>query len=327
MKAHAIVLAGLLMASQAVVADFFPGQSPFVNFQGSGLVEHNADGYGEGFAAGCMRNSYAYAPWCLYGSGYLTYTETWDQAQVLGTLLLISPLDQYRSSAGNVYVARDPQAGNWELVDTFDMAGNMWGLHDLNETSVYGVRIEVNGVDMAFGNAYQIGGIGFFAERLTDVAYGKPTIAPEGIEGTLSSNQWPGSYGNMTNWNLANANGERFLGTGNNQYVGVDFETGIQLQGLLISTCTDAPYAFGNFDVQVFRNGGWDSLGGAVQPYGDDLFWIDFGLEGEYAEQVRLFGNADNKVVYGIMAFAVVPEPATMSLLVVGGLALLRRRK
>jgi len=337
MRTYGIVLAGLLMISPAAMGAISV-QSPFFNFAGSGVVDENSDGFSHGWSPTNMGNGSGNAPYrwrydradnnTVYTE--MTYTETWAEAQVLGTILLVSPLDQSRNSVGNMYVATvaNPQPSDWVLVDSFDLLTNSWALFDINRTNVYGVKIEVTGGDTQvpidhLNYAYQIGSIGFFAERMTDVAFGKPTIASDGVT----------SKGNMTAWRLVNDNNNatgRFFGNGPDQYVGVDFQGGVQLQGLLVDTCSYSGYEFGHFDVQVYRNGGWVSLGTAIQPTGDDMIWIDFGPGGEYAEQVRLFGDASGphggRIINGIMAFAVVPEPATMSLLALGGLALLRRR-
>jgi len=333
MRTCVLALAGLLVMGPAAMADFLPGQSPFFNFAGSGSVAYNSDGYHAGWSPTSMHNAVDHSPYRWFSSGgYLTYTETWDQAQTLTTMLLVSPLGQRRGSSGTIYVATtaNPTEDDWAQADTFafNVADSAWQLYDIGMTGVYGVRIEVTGGDVNdTPNAYQIGSIGFYAEQLTDIAYGKPTIVTEGLAGTLSGGNTWGSVGNMTSGSLLNVNGDRFYGTGDNQYVGVNFGAGIQLQGLLIDTCSYHGYEFNNFDVQVFRNGGWDSLGMTAFSTGDEMIWIDFGPEGEYAEQVRFFGNANDKVVNGIMAFAVVPEPMTMSLLTLGGLALLRRRR
>jgi len=341
MKTCGIVLTALLVAGPAL-AGFTANQSPFTVLTGTGNVVSNVENFANWsdknpFSNGGENGNAPYRRRVELGDdpanpqlptySCLSYIETWSKAQTLGTILLVSPLgNQDRSSVGTLYVAtvQNPGDDDWVKLNDFDQTSS-WELYNVGMTGVYGVKVEVTGGDYARSldhkdYAYQIGSIWFFEEQLEDVAKGKPTISSNGS-------------GNMTSWSLAN-NESRFYANAPDQHIGVEFTKtpgeGVQLQGLLIDTCGYDAYRFDDFAVQVYRNGGWHTLGTAVQPAGEDLIWIDFGPKGEYAEQVRLFGNtasAYGKIVNGIMAFeVVVPEPMTLTLLATGGLAMLRRR-
>lgn len=94
------------------------------------------------------------------------------------------------------------------------------------------------------------------------------------------------------------------------------------------------PYGgyFTDLIVEVFRNGGWVeveglSLSEALDPYAY-FQSIELSFDPITGEAIRVVGTAGGQRPYtSLTEIVVVPEPATVSLLVFGGFALLRRRR
>jgi hypothetical protein len=355
-----LAMAGVVAASSALagVDDAAMGQCPFGSFAGTGFVVENASpddpaNWARGTVNGvpglgwydlCTSDEAGQSsPYRRKTTGLMTYVETWDQPQTLGTVMVASAAKE-RPTAGNIYVkmsgdsdANDPNS--WTYVENFNDLTKVGDInfYDINRTGVYGVKIEVTGGDDTY---CQIGSIGFYAERFVDVAYGMETFC--------SKDPAPGTM-NMTDRNIGNASDFAFdtIGTGSGeQYVGVNFGEEKRIQGLLISTSAFGDqYAWKNFDVQAWvyvddlGDYGWVTLGQASQASNTDLYWVDFGEGGVETSKIQLYGcvgdedngnHPDGKRISAIMAFEVVPpipEPATMVLLALGGLAILRRRR
>jgi len=337
---YLLVVASLLLTVPAMAAAM--GQCPFNSLAGTGAITQNANARGNldgvtglGWFDLCTSDVAGQStPYRAMGTEFMTYTETWDQPQTLGTVMIASPTVE-RSTAGTIYVktSPDPEAPYVPVCD-FNEAQGKLGFYDVNRTGVYGVKIEVNQKSIGAGDYYQIGSIGLYEERFVDVAYGMATI------GSVNAAQ----LGNMTDHDIGNSS--RFTSqtigsdaTGQ-QYVGVSLGQDKLIQGLLIETSAYGDNsAWKNFDVQVFVDVtgegeyDWVTLGRASQDSLTDLYWVDFGPGGVLTSAVRLYGDVDGgnhpdgKLISAIMAFEVVPEPATMTLLVLGGLSLLRRRR
>jgi len=134
-------------------------------------------------------------------------------------------------------------------------------------------------------------------------------------------------------------------------FVGVTFDGVVTVDALRVSL-TDGlgGHRWLNFDVQVQYTvgGGWDTIGRADTVVGEGktlwtdvngvdtrYLWIDLG--GMEIAGVRLFGSDatgnnpkanDGLFLVELQVWSgAIPEPVTMSLLALGGLALLRRRK
>jgi len=335
-----MVLAGMLLAGPATAATM--GQCPFGSFAGTGAITQNAQARGDAgggtgfgwFDLGTSDLSGGSTPYLAAGGDFMTYIETWEQPQTLGTIMVASAVTE-RSTAGSIY-AKTSADGEYEWVCDFDEALGKLGFYDVNLTGVYGVKVEVNQEGIKSNGEtdgyYQIGSIGFYADRFVDVASGKATIS------NLAS------PGNMTDYDLGNATrytSNSIGADGDDQWVGVNLGEAALVQGLLIETSVFGDsWAWKNFDVQVYvdvtgdGDCDWVTLGRAAQASNTDLYWVDFG-DGVFTSAVRLFGSLDGdspnhpdgKLISAIMVFTAVPEPATMSLLALGGLALLRRRK
>ena len=351
------VLAGLLLSNPALadVPTTAMGQCPFTSFAGTSgpRVGTNTFGYVEN-AGG--RGGAAWFDWSTSGdknsspylarndSNLMYYQESWTSARDFGTLMIATAGHEQRSASGKIYVQRS-EGGQFELWGAFAEDFGSIGFYDVNEKDIWGVRIEVTGgSDPGY---FQMGSVGFFEERFTNVAFGKTSFWSDDAQ----------TKGNMTDQRIYGSGDDtRFrssIGDPDEEWVGVDLGQAKLLRGLLIDTCPNMGngdgYAWRTFDVQVFRNNEWVTLGRADAVNGNDLYWVDFGDEGEWAEKVRLYGGKtwdeegnlidDNtpvpydaghgRIITEIMAFEIipaVPEPATMGLLVLGGLSLLRRR-
>ena len=345
MRTCAWVLIGVLVAGQAATVEALPGNGgacPFGGFAGTGTVTQNASNYNNGWTDWSTSS----APWVAHGSlEYMFYRETWSTPRDLGTVMVadMGYSNQYFNTAGEIWVQMD-QGGTltWQHIESYNVQKRTLEFFGVNQKDVYGVEIRVTRGDGTDPDYYQVGSIAFFEKTFANVALGKACFYSSGAEQT----------GSVTNGSY-NAQDPMFLGGAglSEQYVGVEFDGLMFLDGLLINTCAAGSYAWSDFDVQYYtQEDGWVTWGRADAPASvGDLYWVDFGA-GVLAEKIRLYGcddgydNADyhdgyegpfggnnpgkNKGIAEIWAFGTaVPEPATMTLLALGGLTLLRRRR
>jgi len=139
-------------------------------------------------------------------------------------------------------------------------------------------------------------------------------------------------------------------------YVGVVFNEVVAVEALRISVTEGLDtYRWLNFDVQVqvTVGGGWETIGRADQVLSEDgKLWTDqvnkvdtrylwIAMDGMEIAGVRLYGADDGESIGNnprdmggrflaelqVWSGPPVPEPAAMTLLALGGLAMLRRRK
>ncbi|MCL2701801.1 MAG: PEP-CTERM sorting domain-containing protein [Phycisphaerae bacterium] len=339
MRAYAFILAGVFVMSPAVAAALpgVGGACPFGLFTERGAIVQNAvNDSGIAFPnSDWYDHSTDGGPYLGRGKdvGYLYYQETWTTARDLGAVMIATPgYRRYGSdgASGEIWVQLE-QGGEWTKFESFDVAScslGFFGVAQQDVKSVYGVEVRV--FDTKGTSHFQVGSIAFFEqsiENFVNVAAGKPCFD---TNGPLASNlMTDGLYDSTKDPTL-------FCTVGGlaEEFVGVDFGGVVHLQGLLIETCAaQGQYDWRNFDVQYYLDGEWITFGRA-NVSGGDLYWVDFGDEGVLAEKIRLYGSVAggnapprDKFISEIMAFAVIPEPATMTLLALGGMALLRRRR
>ena len=352
MRTCVLVLVGVLVMSQAAMAEIPPplpgqgGQSPFDRFAGTGTVKQNATHVGGGNLNGL--GWYVGSTSAIYvrhadakdefgnSVDYMYYRETWTTARDLGTLMVAAPgyigNQSYGGASGELWVQRE-QGGEFTKLESFRFSVDPFTMDffAVNQKNIYGVEIRVtDGTEPGY---HQVGAIEFFTdsiENFANVAFGKDAFYSPGSK----------QRGSVTDGTYSASN-DSFYGIAGQkeQYVGVDFGGDFLLKGLLINTCMYTGYEWENFDVQ-YRLGEYEDDSEGWIPWGratadrtvGDMYWVSFG-DGVEASQVRLYGSAAGgndpagKIINQIWAFgAPVPEPMTMTLLALGGLALLRRR-
>jgi len=177
--------------------------------------------------------------------------------------------------------------------------------------------LEDPGVNLAAGATRDV------ANAYGAKAIGTPTSAPWGPENLFDGLDW----GSGTYWRDDTA-GEH--------YCGVVFDSPVTVAGIRFNLDTSnnfSLHSWKDFDLQVLLPGGnwenpadWQTVGTAAAT--DPFYWVDMGnmevlgirCYGDDPDAVRII--AEMQVWSGA-----IPEPVTMSLLALGGLALLRRRK
>ncbi|MCL2701212.1 MAG: PEP-CTERM sorting domain-containing protein [Phycisphaerae bacterium] len=341
----AVLLAGV---SQAAVTM----GSPY-NIAGTGTVTGSDNGSGGTYAnwtSGNTRTShFQSAP----SANVLWREETWAVAQTVGAFLFDAT---DRAFGGDIWVDMIGD-GSYTLVTSFVVdSPNTTKLVDVSDIlgskGVYGVKVVINKSDGeirdigAAANYYQIGEMAILSAPIENVALGATTIYTPGSQRTSSvtdmsmSTSWRAAAGATENW------------------VGILWDEAVQVDGLRVTAATDhVMYTWEDYFVQVTYDGvNWvPVLDGEGEPFQAhysmtnwtpwNLCWIDFGqtltvmgvrLYGgsELDDEGYVIGDGNNPgprngglIVGDILAYRVVPEPATMSLLALGGLAMLRRRR
>jgi len=322
-------LAGLLLTSPAAAAGM--GQCPFTSLAGTGgHIENNAqsdDGANfdnrQWFDLRTGQNQGSAPLLAKTPGASMYYQESWSSAHDLGTVMIAAPGDRPYGCSGSIRVQRTP-GGAFEVFDSFELSAGEVAFIDVGARDIWGVKIDVTDSD---GGHYQVGSIGLYEERFTNAARGRAGDSPYGTPG------------NVTDQNIyALDSGTYFESVGGGEWIGVDLGREEQLRGLLIDTCAYPAYAWAEFCVQVYRAGQWDTLGYAdpsTTGFGD-LYWVDFGPDGEPAERVRLVDyqglNAGLRITE-IMALTLLPtpptapEPTPLTLLALTTFPLLRKKR
>jgi len=268
------------------------------------------------------------------GSEVMVYQEMWDLPTTISSFIFDGG---ERAFGGDIYVATHPGGPCDTLVTSFSAPVD-WStaLVNVSTRTVYGVRVEFNQAVALGKDHQQLAHLSIFSSPLGDnLALGMPTIQsnPDVIYR---------DGGSVTDSNLGSE--WRATGSADVNWIGFEVPDGgtidIDYIRVTMACMHGTQWAWHDFDVQLKRNGKWEDAVIRVNvPASESICWISLG-EVMTVEGIRLYGSVEggnNPVVNGsglivddIMAFntvaAGIPEPATMSLLALGGLALLRRR-
>jgi len=328
MRRSFVIVAALLFAaaSHAVVTQ---GISPELNIAGTGTVWS-----GSALVSGKAAGSYTTA-----AQGSLVYREDWATSQNISSIMLSG---SSRTFGGEIFVSTT-LGGDYTTSlgrfsgDTFDVL-----IRNTPAEGVFGVKIVLD--ELSSDGHYQFGQVSIFSTpqplALENLAAGMTTIHSD-------SPQWAG--GNVTDGNFGSPEWRSSNSLPVN-WVGFEVPDGGTIDITHLCVVGGPRHGTGNsycmwkdFDVQVMQNGVWSDSLIRVNIIGDeDICWIDFGEE-ITVQGVRLYGSdasesnpvannasaGNGKIVSEIMAFnfTPIPEPATMTLLALGGLAMLRRRR
>jgi len=339
-------MAALLLTASCLADVTLPEitQSNPFNMAGSGAVTGNGGGGGyvswtDGNVQGCH---YLGAP----GTEYPWREERWDTPRTIGSLLFDAT---QRAFGGDIYVDTGSGYGTVPLTSFALSSGQSSLLVDLSSllggAGVCGVKVVVNN-SMAEDH-YQIGEMAIFSQPVVNLSQGATTV----YEGGKS---YAGG-GSVTDMDL----NSRWRADNNGDVNAVGFvvpgDQTIDVRGIRVSSGSydGAGYGWHDFAVQITYDGDrWEFLRDAEgdiffanTPSNVSLAWIDFGQTLTGVKGIRLYGDdvlgnnprnfsdpnggwlVEEILAYNVLPVPPVPEPATMSLLALGGLALLRRRR
>jgi len=315
-----IAVAALLVASLSQAAAT-QGISPTINIAGTGAVS----GYGAtSFINGASNGTYS-----LSASAPLVYKETWDTPQDISGFMLNGSA---RTFGGTIMVATTLGGPCDTPLAIFAGIERESLILNAPAQGVYGIEIVFDwGYNSPTdGGCYQFGQLAILSSprSLANLASGMTTVNGgfynTGYNGSvtdssLGADEWRAQSGLSENW--------------------VGFEVPddgtVDITHLYVvgGPRHGSVYMWRDFEVQVKQNGVWsDTLIRVNVAAGLDTCWIDLGEE-MTVQGVRIYGstaggNNYDVIMSEIMAFNFsIPEPATMSLLALGGLAMLRRRK
>jgi len=336
------VIAAILLVTTVQAASL---GNPF-NIAGTGTVTGNSGGGGTSYLNWTDENIRGSHFEPASSTEYPTREERWETKQPIGSFLFDAT---DRCFGGDILVDITGN-GSYELLtrfvmDSCDSSKLVDVSADPRSAGVYGVKVVIN--NACGENHFQIGEMAMFTFPLTNLALGATTVASGGSGGHSGSGSSIGSLTDMdlnTRWRADNNDEVNWIG-----FTMPDEQT-IDVRGIRVSSGSrdHGGYGWHNYAVQVTYDGDeWEFLLDAA----GDIFlananpntsvnWVDFGQTLTGVRGIRIYGsdelgnnpvNLSNPdggwIVEEILAYgAPIPEPATMSLLVLGGLALWRRR-
>lgn len=312
------LLAGALTVAVAHAVVTF-GLNPFGTVDGTGAVVGNG-------------NPGAWTDGNIYSSSFvgplpapaMYREERWAAPQTVGAIILDS-ID--RDAGGTITAATTPGGPFSAAFGSFSQPDRTFGLYaNPGVAPIHGVRVEVNSTTTTY---YQMGETEFLVTNPgPNLALGATTInSPGGAYGSGSVtdqyyySEWRANEFAAENW------------------VGFDFGPGVtrNLGALRVVMSTPhggVTWVWPDFDLQISTDAvNWTTLGRASGA--GNYYWIDLG--GSYeVRALRLYGSTaggnnptanNGKIVDEILAFAPIPEPAGLGLLLAGALGWLAARR